>query len=177
MQQATAACNSGSRRGMPVSKMPESNDPTAMMQTLLDRMQIQDLFTRYYTDLDGSDAGAFGKYFVENAELDVNGIVVRGEREIADLYRRVAADKPPRTGTFRMILSNAQIEVTGTTATARLLWTQLLNDSLKGPPQLIEQGREIDTLIKRDGQWRITKRVVTADSGLPDLFDETYRPR
>ena len=76
-----------------------------------------------------------------------------------------------------MILSNAQIEVTGTTATARFLWTQLLNDSLKGPPQLIEQGREFDTLIKREGEWRITKRVVIADSGLPNLFDQTYSPR
>lgn len=148
-----------------------------MVQTVLDRMLIQDLFTRYYSGLDGGDADAFGQFFAEGAELDVNGMVAHGEHEIADLYRRVAADKPPRTGTFRMILSNPLIEVAGATATARFLWTQLLNDSIKGPPQLIEQGREFDTLVKRDGQWRITKRVVIADSGLPNLFDETYRPR
>ena len=153
----------------------DNTDLKAKLQTLLDRMAIQDMFTRYYTDLDGTDAAAFGKYFVPGAELDVNGVVVHGQEEIADLYSRVAADKPPRSGTFRMILSNAQIEVNGNTATARFLWTQLLNDSLKGPPQLIEQGREFDTLIKRDdGQWRITRRVVIADSGLPDMFDATY---
>jgi hypothetical protein len=147
------------------------------LRTLLDRQLIQDLFTRYYSDLGGADAAAFGKYFVEEAELDVNAIVVRGPEQIAELYRRVAADKPRRAGTFRMLLSNPQIEVTGTTATASFLWTQLLNDSLKGPPQLIEQGREFDTLVKRGGEWRIKKRVVIADSGMPDLFDETYRPR
>ena len=149
----------------------------AMLQTLLDRIQIQDLFTRYYNDLDGADAAAFGKYFAEGAELDVNGIVVHGQQEIAELYRRVREDKPPRTGTFRMILSNPLIEVAGKTATARFLWTQLLNDSIKGPPQLVEQGRELDMLVKRNGEWRITKRVVIADSGLPNLFDSTYSPR
>jgi hypothetical protein len=148
-----------------------------MLQALLDRLQIQDLFTRYYSDLDGTNPEAFGKYFVEDAELDVNGMVVRGREAIADLYARVRADKPPRTGTFRMILSNALIEVNGTTATARMLWTQLLNDSIKGPPQLVEQGREFDTLVKRNGEWRITKRVVIADSNMPDMFDATYTPR
>src|SRR6185295_17434353 len=135
-----------------------------MLQALLDRLQIQDLFTRYYSDLDGTNPEAFGKYFVEGAELDVNGMVVHGQKEIASLYARVRADKPPRSGTFRMILSNALIEVNGETATARMLWTQLLNDSIKGPPQLVEQGREFDTLEKRNGEWRITKRVVIADS-------------
>jgi hypothetical protein len=146
----------------------------ALLQALLDRQQIQDLFTRYYAGLDGTDPAAFGKYFAPGAELDVNGMVAHGQEEIAELYRRVRADKPPRTGTFRMILSNPLIEVTGTTARAQFLWTQLLNDSLKGPPQLIEQGREFDELVKREGQWRITKRVVIADSGMPNLFDETY---
>jgi hypothetical protein len=152
-------------------------ETAATLETLLDRLLIQDLFTRYYTSLDGADPEGFGKYFVAGAELDVNGMVVHGQQEIADLYRRVAADKPPRTGQFRMILSNPQIEVTGSTATAQFLWTQLLNDSIKGPPQLIEQGREFDLLVKRAGQWRITKRVVIADSGLPNLFDQTYTPR
>jgi hypothetical protein len=148
-----------------------------MMQALLDRLLIQDLFTRYYSDLDGTNPEAFGKYFVDGAELDVNGMVVHGQKEIADLYARVRADKPPRTGTFRMILSNALIDVNGSTATARMLWTQVLNDSIKGAPQLVEQGREFDTLEKRNGEWRITKRVVIADSNLPDMFDATYTPR
>ena len=149
----------------------------ATLQTLLDRIAIQDLFTRYYGSLDTADPEGFGRYFVAGAELDVNGIVVHGQHEIADLYRRVAADKPPRTGKFRMLLTNAHIEVNGNNATASFLWTQLLNDDIKGPPRLIEQGREFDLLVKCNGQWRITKRVVIADSGLPNLFDATYTPR
>jgi uncharacterized protein (TIGR02246 family) len=94
---------------------PQDNTAStaALLQALLDRQQIQDLFTRYYAGLDGTDPAAFGKYFAPDAQLDVNGMVAHGQDEIAELYRRVRADKPPRTGTFRMILSNPLIEVTG----------------------------------------------------------------
>ncbi len=156
----------------------ENADLTAAtLQTLLDRMLIEDLFVRYYSGLGGGDPEGFGKFFVEGAELDVNGVVVHGQEEIADLYRRVAVDKPNLTGQFRMLLSNPVIDVTGDTATAQFLWTQTLNDTIKGPPRLIEQGREFDLLVKQNGAWKIKKRVVIADSGLPDMMDETYLPR
>jgi hypothetical protein len=75
-----------------------------------------------------------------------------------------------------MILSNLFIELDGDTARARMMWTQTLNDTLKGPPRLIEQGLEYDLLVKQEGRWKIRKRVVIADSGMPDIMDETYRP-
>ena len=76
-----------------------------------------------------------------------------------------------------MLLNNLTIQIDGDTATAQMLWTQTLNETIKGPPRLIEQGREFDTLAKRGGRWRIVKRVVVADSGMPNIFDATYRPR
>jgi uncharacterized protein (TIGR02246 family) len=155
----------------------QSNRTEALLQELLDRIAIEELFTRYYSGLDAHDPEGFGKFFVEDAELDVNGTIARGHAEIADLYRRVAADKPRLTGTFRMLLNNLVIQLNGNVATAQMLWTQLLNDTIKGPPRLIEQGREFDRLEKREGRWLITRRVVIADSGLPDLFDQTYTPR
>lgn len=151
--------------------------PEASIQALIDRMQIEELFTRYYSGLDVGDPEGFGRYFVEDAELDVNGYVAHGFAEIAELYRAVSADKPRLTGQFRMILSNLVTRIEGDTATAQMLWTQTLNDTIKGPPRLIEQGREFDILERRDGRWRITKRVVIADSGLPDIFDATYTAR
>jgi len=147
------------------------------LQTVVDRLAIHDLFVRYYSGLGGGNPDWFGAFFVEGAELDVNGIVVHGRDEIGDLYRQVAADKPNLTGTFRMILSNELIEVDGDTAKARMMWTQTLNDTIKAPPRLIEQGIEFDTLVKKDGQWKITRRVVIADSNLPDMMDDTYTPR
>jgi hypothetical protein len=149
----------------------------AMVQMVLDRMAIEEVFVRYYSGLGSGDPEGFGGFFAEEAELDVNGIVCRTKEEIATLYRDVAEDKPNLTGRFRMILSNLFIEVDGDTATAQMLWTQTLNDTLKGPPRLIEQGREFDLLVRQNGKWKIKKRVVIADSGLPDMMDGTYTPR
>ena len=148
----------------------------ARLLALLDRMAIEDLLTRYYSGLDAGDPEGLGRFFDDDAELDVNGLTARGSSEIADLYRAVAADKPRLAGTFRMLLSNLVIELDGDAATAQMLWTQTLNDTLKGPPRLIEQGREFDRLARRGGRWRIVERVVIADSGMPDIFDATYRP-
>ena len=150
------------------------NDKT--LQMLLDRAAIEEIFVRYYSGLGSGDPDGFGGFFTDDLELDVNGLVARNKEEVARLYRDVAADKPNLTGTFRMILSNLFIELDGDTARARMMWTQTLNDTLKGPPRLIEQGLEYDLLIKQEGRWKIRKRVVIADSGMPDIMDETYRP-
>lgn len=150
------------------------NDKT--LQMLLDRAAIEEIFVRYYSGLGSGDPDGFGGFFTDDLELDVNGLVARNKEEVARLYRDVAADKPNLTGTFRMILSNLFIELDGDTARARMMWTQTLNDTLKGPPRLIEQGLEYDLLVKQDGRWKIRKRVVIADSGMPDIMDETYRP-
>jgi ketosteroid isomerase-like protein len=146
------------------------------LQMLLDRAAIEEIFVRYYSGLGSGDPDGFGGFFTDDLELDVNGLVARNKEEVARLYRDVAADKPNLTGTFRMILSNLFIELDGDTARARMMWTQTLNDTLKGPPRLIEQGLEYDLLVQQEGRWKIRKRVVIADSGMPDIMDETYRP-
>jgi hypothetical protein len=74
-------------------------------------------------------------------------------------------------------MTNPVIDVNGDAATATLLWTGILNTRVEAPPQFVEQGREYDKLVKRNGQWLIAKRVVIADSGLPDQFKDTYTPR
>ena len=155
----------------------QADQTRKMLQTILDRMAIEEIFVRYYSGLGSGDPEGFGGFFADGAELDVNGLVCRSKDEIADLYRRVTLDKPNLTGIFRMLLTNLFIKVEGDTATAQMLWTQTLNDTIKGPPRLIEQGREYDRLVRQDGRWKIKTRVVIADSGLPDLMDATYAPR
>jgi hypothetical protein len=69
------------------------------------------------------------------------------------------------------------IDVDGDTATAKVLWTGIMNADLRSPPTFVEQGREYDRLVKRDGRWLIEKRVVVADSGLPENMVATYDKR
>ena len=40
-----------------------------------------------------------------------------------------------------------------------------------------EQGREYTELRKVKGKWLVSRRFISSDSGLPDRFDATWKPR
>src|SRR5690606_19041533 len=56
------------------------------METLLDRIQVEDFLTRYYYDLSQGNAHELSDYFTEDALLDVDGTVAVGHAEIDALY-------------------------------------------------------------------------------------------
>ena len=150
------------------------------MENMLDHMQIQDLLTRYYSDLSQGKAHELSEYFTEDAVLQVDDMVAHGQAEIAKLYQRPAPDPnaPPAEprGRGHMLLSNPVIEVHGDTATAHLIWTGVMNQGIGKLPYIFEQGREDDELVKQDGKWRIKHRVITADGRMPNRFDKNYKP-
>lgn len=147
------------------------------METLLDRIQIEDLLTRYYYDL-SQGSHNLAEYFTEDALLDVDSTIARGHEEIAALYGGPGNDEPSEPGPQNhMLLTNPVIEVNGDTATAHVIWTGVMNNGVGEPPSLYEQGREDTELVKIDGKWLIKRRYISSDSGLPDRFDETYEPR
>ena len=140
----------------------------------IDKVEIADLLTRYYAHLGHGESEAFGDFFTDDAVFDVNGIVANGKDEIAAIYAGIPNN--PDRGKFHMIISNPVIDVDGDSATASVLWTGVRNAELQGPPVLVEQGRELDRLVRRDGKWLIEKRVVIADSNLPESHLKTYDP-
>ena len=147
---------------------------------LADRIAIEDMVTRYYANFGKQDAAEeFGAFYTEDAVFDVNGIVSTGREAIEKFYADSAEeeDAPAAQGTFHMMISNPIIDVNGDTATAQFMWTGVMNSTIDGRPQLWEQGREYDLLVKQDGRWRIKKRTVIADSGLPERYEATYQPR
>jgi len=147
---------------------------------LADRVAIEDMVTRYYGNFGKQDAAEdFGAFYTEDAVFDVNGIVSTGREAIEAFYTDTGDDEeaPAAQGTFHMMISNPVIDVNGDTATATFFWTGVMNTSIAEPPQLLEQGREYDLLVKQGGEWRIKKRVVIADSGLPERYMATYTPR
>ena len=150
------------------------------METLLDRIAVEDFLTRYYYELSSGESRALSEYFTEDALLDVDGTVARGHAEIADLYSppdraEQAATQQQRRG--HMLLTNPVIEIDGDTAIAHVIWTGVMNEGVGKPPSLYEQGREDTELKKINGKWLISKRYISSDSGLPDRFDATYEPR
>ena len=156
-------------------------DRPVTAETLLDRINIQDFLTRYYADLSIGKAHELAEYFTEDAVLDVDGVVAKGHKEIAKLYERPPADpnKPAPTGYRRgnMLLTNPIINVEGDIATAHLIWTGIMNTGVGKAPSIYEQGREYTELKKVKGKWMITRRFISSDSGLPDKFDATWKPR
>ena len=141
--------------------------------TLLDRIQIEDLISNYYWDMTSSGRDMLSEYYVDDAVLDVNGIVYQGHQSIQSAY---AQTELPR-GTFRMLMNNPKIRVNGDTATAETVWTGVMSDSVRMSPRLYEQGREHDELVKKNGRWFFKKRVITSDAGLPEKYDKTYKAR
>ena len=150
------------------------------METLLDRIQIEDLLTRYYYDLSRSKAHELSEYFTEDALLDVDGTVAKGRTEIAKLYSPAPNPKQPAPAPNRrmhMLLNNPIITIKGNTATAHLIWTGVVDEGIGKLPQIAEQGREDDELVKQNGKWLIKRRYITSDGRMPNRFDKNYKPR
>jgi hypothetical protein len=151
------------------------------MATLLDRIQIEDLLVRYYHDLSQGKSHELSEYFTEDALLDVDGTIAKGHKDIAKLYERPAAAAAPAANAQRrrghMLLNNPVISIDGSKATAEVIWTGVMNEGVGKAPSLYEQGREYSELRKVGGKWLISKRCISSDSGTPDKYDATYKPR
>ena len=177
---AVVGIAAGALVGPHVPGLAASGETADAGTALADRIAIEDMVTRYYGNFGKQDAAEdFGAFYTEDAVFDVNGIVSTGREAIEAFYVESGSeeDAPAAQGTFHMMISNPVIDVDGDTATARFMWTGVLNTGIQEPPQLLEQGREYDLLVKQDGEWRIRKRVVIADSGLPERYMATYEPR
>ena len=177
---AVAGVAVGALAGPHVPGLASSGEPAEVNAALADRIAIEDLVTRYYENFGSTEAAEeFAAYYTDDSVFDVNGIVATGRKEIETLYADTGdePDAPAAQGVFHMMLGNPVIEVHGDRATAKFLWTGVMNASLEGRPEVWEQGREYDLLVKQDGEWRIKKRVVIADSGLPERYAATYEPR
>ena len=155
-------------------------DKVLTQETLLDRIQIEDMIVRYYVDMSAGKSHDLTLYYTEDAVLDVNGLISTGREAIEKLYAGLGGgggEAPAFKGTMHMLLNNAIINVDGNNATAWFVWTGFINEDIKGAPKVLEQGTEFDELVKVNGKWLIKKRYITADSGLSTGDWPNYKPR
>lgn len=142
------------------------------LSTLIDRAQIEDMLVDYYEALSAGSTH-FDSYYTDDAVVDVNGIVKQGKGPIDDLYKTI----PKSKGTVHVLLTNPKIVIDGDSATADVIWTEVYSETHGAVPQIVEQGREHDELVKRAGRWYLKKRVVTNDGGLPAALEKYYKAR
>ena len=147
------------------------------VKALEDRYEVEEFILSYFGYGDSAPHGDYVNFYDEDPFLDLNGRVCTVKADIPALYRQVGSYFPRLTGKYHMQITNFIIRVDGDSAKVNFLWTQQINESVKGVPRFTEQGREYDHLVRVDGQWKFKKRVVISDSGLLDCFDDIWQPR
>ena len=92
----------------------------------------------------------------------------KGTAGIESAYASVPKDVPQRKSySFNVLMSNPLIVLHGDTATAQLVFTEVVIDKQGDPPRILTQGREFDHLIRLKGHWLISKRQITGPADKP----------
>ncbi len=130
-------------------------------QTLLDRIQIEELVVDYYSQLGHPKRDDFGDEYAEDGELILGERVIKGRAAIKALYKSLpsSAASGSRT-TMNVLVSNPRITVTGDTAHGEFVYTGIVIEAPDKAPVLHEQGREVDEFVKVGGEWKIKRRQI-----------------
>jgi len=143
--------------------------------SLADRAQIQDLLTRYYYNFGKAGGESFGRFYTDDAEMALGKTSFKGRAAIEGAYKGLAnADIPQRKSfSFNVLMTNPLVVVHGATATARLIFTEIVVDKQGDAPRILTQGKEFDNLVKVGGEWRIARRrILGAEQGPPADWKE-----
>jgi len=152
------------------SALAQQPAPEITAQTLIDRAKIEDMLTRYMTELGHSTVEAYVAFYADDAELIMGGKSVKGRAAILDSYNSLRANAGPMRAqayAFNTLLSNPLITVRGDTATVQLTYTEVITDTQQSPPRVLVQGREYDELARVNGQWLFKKRRVVGGRTVP----------
>jgi uncharacterized protein (TIGR02246 family) len=127
---------------------------------LEDRAAIHDLFTRYCCALDNGEAETVVTCFTPDAALKSPVIDIKGSDEIRAFAGRFAAQRA--TGTqFRHMVTNIAVTIDGNRASATAYLLVII--SKDGSHRTLPPGRYECDLVKQDGVWRFSRRIVSHD--------------
>jgi hypothetical protein len=144
--------------------------------TLVDRLQIQDLITRYYNNFGRENAENFADFYAEDAELILGERHFKGRNGIMEAYGRAPGQAPrpppPPRYSFIVAVDNPLIVVHGETATAQLVYTEYVIEKQGDPVKVITQGKEYSTFVRVAGHWRYKTRQIRGGTELPEGWKE-----
>jgi len=138
-----------------------------------DRAQIEDLQARYMFALDFGDVDTYVSTFTEDGILDIVGMKWQGREEIREIISGMSEDAPegeeepaakeaqgPYPATGRHNITNIVLKIDGDKAAGRAYWFSYGNNNPERSAQLNSYGHYEDELVKVDGQWLFSKRVI-----------------
>jgi hypothetical protein len=162
---------------------PTQATTTPELTALMERAAIENLFNDYYAQFGPNGQHNFISYFTANGRLEVNGLVANSPDEIKALYVQAGVGgeaKAPKAknivpkGISEMMFTNLNIQLQGDKAIATLLWHSVESDLLTSPPKVTEYGTERTELVKQNGRWLISKRVILSEGGMPEGELKSY---
>ena len=139
------------------------------VQYLLDRLEINDLVTRYYCAADRRDFVAFVGCFVPGTLVDYSEMLPVPDalpiEEVAAIIESTMAKMYSNTQHF---MGNHTVAIDGDTATGEtycLAVHQYLDATLDDDQRPLSALRYIDRFVRTADGWRIEHRFVTRDLG------------
>lgn len=137
-----------------------------------DRAQIEDLQARYLFALDHFDMDTYVSTFTEDGILDIIEYQVQGRDEIRkSLEESKAVFDPasentegPYPPTGRHNITNIVLKIDGDKAVGRAYWFHYGNNNPERKAGVDAYGHYEDELVKVNGQWLFSKRVIYNES-------------
>jgi 3-phenylpropionate/cinnamic acid dioxygenase small subunit len=128
------------------------------LQEVADRIEIDDLLTRYATALDAKDWDLFATCFTPQAFIDYTGAGgIKGSLpEVREWLAQVMAGFPMT----QHLVTNRAVQISGDTATCRsCLFNPMGVKDGDGLAVFLEGGYYRDKLVRTAAGWRIVERV------------------
>ncbi|MCG8592279.1 MAG: nuclear transport factor 2 family protein [Proteobacteria bacterium] len=143
------------------------------LQEISDRIEINDLLTRYTTAIDTKDYGLLDTCFLPDAELDyVSSGGIKGAYPEVRQWLEKALSAFPMTVHY---ISNSVIELKGDRASGKTLVNNPMGfPKPDGSLHIFTVGAYyIDELVRTEEGWRIAKRIeeqVYLEGSLPEAL-------
>jgi len=134
---------------------------------LAERAAITDVMHRYVWSVDSLDADGYAAVFTADAQIDSNGVLIRGQeairRVVTDQITRQAANRAEGKPAGRLyhVISNERIEFTSRTEAVYHSYWQTLRKGTDNRYATGGFGTSEDHLVKRNGKWLIAFRKLT----------------
>jgi uncharacterized protein (TIGR02246 family) len=134
-----------------------------------DRAQIEKLMWRYVRALDTENAEAYAAVYTPDGQFGSGANAVKGRealKKMIDGLRKNAAENESKTGEKRPamyhVIANSYLEFTGHDhARMEAYWmTVFAAAGPKVPARVAAAGREVDELVRVNGEWLIKTRDV-----------------
>jgi hypothetical protein len=147
--------------------MTTQPDPAAL-QTVIDKIEIGEMQSRYMFALDWHDADVYASLFTEDAVVEWPEGYAKGHEAIHGACVRIGiyldriadAAKPTKPPRLRHFVTNRVIDVQGDHARARAYFLDLENDNRPRWPYVSAYGYYEDELIRTSEGWRFTHRKI-----------------